>query len=101
MYSEESPQAAITSSACVYLAENPSLSEFTSASGSTHPRHHSAWAQSSRVLSPFNSSWSWSVLWCSAPCRDEAIARGGCSSGLGSQIPVSVAGQGEGMKHRN
>lgn len=42
MYTEESPQAAITSSAGTYLAENPSLSEFTSASGSIHPRHYSA-----------------------------------------------------------
>lgn len=79
MYTEESPQAAITFLAGIYLAENPSLSEFTRASGSIHTRHHSAWAQPSWVLSPFNSSWSCSVLWCSAPYRDEDVAQDGYS----------------------
>lgn len=39
MYTEESPQAAVTSLAGIYLAENASLSECTSTSGSIHPRH--------------------------------------------------------------
>lgn len=92
MYSEEKPWAAITSSSGIYLADNPSLREFTTASGSIHPRCQSA---DSRVLSLFNSSWRFSALWCSAPCRDEAIAQNGYCPGLDLQFPGSVCGQGQ------